>query len=310
MKRLFALLLCIAMMLTLIGCGPAETPDTPAPTAAPTAAPTETPTETATETVTEAPTEVVADTAIVRNDSCAFTVTKMELNEHLGLQIYASCENNTDRAMTFSWSNVSVCGFMYDPMWAEEVPGNQTVETVIGIDTYALEQMGIESIDQITFTLTAQDSEEFMNAPAVNDVFTIYPTGKTEDQVVYPAYVPTAEQIQITDDPITFIISSTDDELADYYTLNVYISNPTERNLLISWEDVTVNGKDVNPFWATSVAAGKQAYSAITFNWADLEAVGIEAVEEISFRLQAFDGDDWEAAPVVDEVFQFSTGSK
>lgn len=310
MKRLFAMLLCIAMMLTLIGCGPAETPDTPAPTAAPTAAPTEAPTEAATEAATEAPTEAAVDTAIVRNDSCAFTVTKMEFNEHLGLQIYASCENLTDRAMIFSWSNVSVCGFMYDPMWAEEVPGNQTVETVIGIDTYALEQMGIESVDQITFTLTVQDSEEFMNAPAVNEVFSIYPTGKTEDQVVYPAYVPTAEQIKITDAPITFIISGTDDELADYYTLNVYISNPTEQNLLISWEDVTVNGKDVNPFWATTVAAGKQAYSTITFNWADLESVGIEAVEEISFRLQAFDGDDWEAAPVVDEVFQFSTGSK
>ena len=310
MKRLFAMLLCIVMLLTLAACGAAETPDTPAPTTAPAAAPTEIPTEAATEIATEAPTEVVADTAIVSNDSCAFTVTKMEFNEHLGLQIFASCENKTDRAMIFSWSNVSVCGFMYDPMWAEEVPGGETLDTVIGIDTYALEQMGIESAEQITFTLTVQDSEEFMNAPAVNEVFSIYPTGKTEDQVVFPSYVPTAEQIKITADPITFIICSADDELADYYTLNVYISNPTEQNLLISWEDVTVNGASVNPFWAASVAAGKQAYSAITFNWADLEGAGIETVEEISFRLQAFDGDDWEAAPVVDETYRVSWRSK
>lgn len=309
MNRLIAMLLCIAMMLSLAACGAAETPNTTAPTVTPTAAPTEVPTEAATEIATEAPTQP-ADSEIVSSERCAFTVTAMEFNEHLGLQISARCENKTDRAMIFSWSNVSVCGFMYDPMWAEEVPGGQTLDTVIGIDTYALEQIGIESVDQITFTLTVQDSEEFMNAPLVNEIFSIYPTGKTEDQVVYPTYVATAEQIRITGEPITFIICNSDDELADYYTLNVYISNPTQQNLLISWEDVAVNGESVNPFWAVNVAAGKQAYSQIVFNWADLERAGIETVEEISFRLQAFDGDDWEAAPVVDEGFQFSMSSK
>ena len=312
MKRLFAILLSLIMLLSLAACGAAPEPtEAPASTAAPTEAPSAPPAEEAAPTApAEEPTEAPVDytlsgLTLVDNDSCRFTVTETEFSDHVGLQIHVLCENKSDRSLMFSWNNVSVCGFMYDPLWAEEVAAGKKVNTVIGIDTYALEQMNVTSVDQIDFDLWVQDSEEFMNEPVVNEGFCIYPTGKTPDQVKFPVYEPSeTDTVIAANDALTFLVMNVDDELADYYTLNCYIANHTGKNLMISWDEVSVNGFMVNPFWATVVAAGKQAYAEIIFYRSDLEKQDIEVVQDIEFTLQVTDADTW------DDVYQLTTNFK
>ena len=302
MKRLILTVLCICMMLSLAACGTKPEPTEPpvTPTAAPTAP-----------AATEAPTEAPADYSLsgltlVDNESCSFTITGTEYNEHLGLQLQVLCENKSSRPLMFSWNDTSVCGFMYDPLWAEEVAAGKKVNTTIGIDTYALEQMNVESVDEITFNLYVQDSEEFMNEPIVNESFTIYPTGKNADTAIFPEYQHTQGETVIVDNgEVTFIIQNVDDELADYYTLTCYIANHTDKNLMFYWDDVSVNGFMVNPFWALSVAAGKQAYTEIIFFRSDLDAQDIEVVQEIEFNLLVSDNDDWEADYLLNEVYTF-----
>lgn len=303
MKRIILTVLSICLMLSLCACGAA--PEATEPPAAPTAAPTA-PRETATPTAapTEAPS--LSELTLVDNDHCRFTVTGTEYNDHLGLQIQVLCENESDRPLMFTWNDTSVCGFMYDPMWAEEVAAGKQVRSTVGIDTYALERIGVDSVEEITFTLYVQDSEEFMNEPVVNEGFSIYPTGKMPDQVVYPEYQHTeGESVIVDNDTLTFIIENVDDELADYYTLNCYIANKTGKNMLISWDNVSVNGFMVNPFWAISVAAGKQAYAEIIFYRSELEAQDIEVVQDIEFNLLVSDNDDWMADYLLDEIYTF-----
>lgn len=306
MKRMMIILLLAAMALSLCACGAQPAPETP--TAAPTAAPTlPGSTEAPTEVPTEAPADYnLSDLTLVDNENCAFTVTGAEFNDHLGLQIHVLCENKSGRPLMFSWNNVSVCDFMYDPLWAEEVAAGKKVNTIIGIDTFALEQMNVDSVDAITFDLQVQDSEEFMEAPVVSESFTIYPTGKQPDQVVFPEYQHTEGETVIVDNgDVTFIIMNVDDELAEYYTLNCYLANHTNKNLMFFWDDVSVNGFMVNPFWALSVAAGKQAYTEIIFFRSDLDQQDIEVVQDIEFRLQVSDNDDWEADYLLDQVYTF-----
>lgn len=296
MKRLMILALCLVFSASLLGCG--KTPEATQPPLTPTNPPTAAP--------TVAPTEPYTETALVRNDQCSFTVTDLEVNEHLGLQIHVLCENTSDRPLMFSWNNTSVCGFMYEPMWAEEVAAGKKVNSTIGIDTYSLEQIGINTVEEVTFTLMVQDSEEFMNPPVVEQTHTIYPTGKTADTVNLPQYRHQEEETVIVDnEDLTFIIRSVDDELADLYTLNCYLANKTDDNLIVSWEDVSVNGFMVNPFWSVAVAAGKQAYSDVLFYRSDLEEQDIEVIQNIEFRLQAMDYDNWDEDYLINEIFTF-----
>ena len=314
MKKLFILLLSLMLTAGLYACGAA-----PAPTEAP-LFPTEAP---AAADATEAPTEVPADGApkvdesqtqqenlqleLYRNEACAFTVTETEYNEHLGLQVHVLCENNSDNTLLFTWNNTAVCGYMYEPYWAEEVAAGKKVNSTIDFDTYALEQMGITSVDDIIFTLSVIDAENFLDAPLVNQGFRIYPTGKTANQVVYPEYVhKNGETVIVENDVLTFIIESVEDEVSEFYTLNCYVANHTGKNLMISWDAVSVNGFMVDPFWATSVAAGMQAFTQVNFLRSDLEEQGIEDVSEIEFTILAYDDDNWDADYLLSETYIFN----
>ena len=113
MKRIFSLLLCVAMLLSLAACGGSEevAPTTPAvvateppqtvpPTEAPTVAPTEPP------IAVSVPDEI----PLVDHEDVTVVITGIENNEHLGMQLQIQCVNKTSRALMFSWDMVSVCG--------------------------------------------------------------------------------------------------------------------------------------------------------------------------------------------------------
>ena len=311
MKRFLAFLLCAVMLLSFAACGRSEEP---APTAAPTApaalptdaVQTDAPTDPA--EVTEPAPAVTApeNLVIIDNESATFILTRVEESEHLGMQLHVQCINKTDRALIFSWDMVSVCGYMYDPFWAEEVAAGKIANSTIDLDTYALEKMGIISVGEITFTLRIYDSEDWMEAPIVLDVFTIYPTGLNAETVRFPVREETAGQVVVADDEnVRFVIEWADDEDSYAYTVYAYMENKTDKNLMFAWDLVSVNGLMVDPFWATVVAAGKNACSAITFYRSDLTENGITDVNEIEFTLTVSDYENWDAVNLLDKTFTY-----
>jgi hypothetical protein len=315
MKKTFALLLCAATLFAFAACGGSEAPapteaavsvtEAPAETAAPTAAPTEAaPTETV-----PAPTEprkLLENAVLFDSDDASFIVTKAEDSDHLGMQLHVQCVNKSSRTLLFSWDMVSVCGYMYDPMWAEEVAAGKTANSIIDLDTYALETMGIESVDEITFTLRISDSANWMDAPVAEEVHTIYPTGLTADTLILPAHPARDAQVVVAEDEnIRFVIDDAFDD-ASSYVLQVYIENNTDRNLMYAWDLVSVNGKMIDPFWAVSVTAGKKACTEITFYRSELEANGITEVSDIEFELIVSDYDDWESPNLMEQVYTYN----
>lgn len=316
MKRLFALFLCVCLLLSLAGCGrseqtaPTEAPvpvtvpvTEPVPTQAP-ATPTQAP---------AAPTQVPAapvpmgETVLVDNEEVTFTVLKAEDSEHLGMQLHVNCVNKTAGALIFSWDMVSVCGYMYDPIWSVEVAPGKSANSIIGLDTYALEKLGISSVDEITFTLHVFDSENWMEEPIIQKVFTIYPTGLNAATLQLPQRPAAAADTVVADDEnIRFVIESVDGESSSRYSLSVYLRNKTDRNLMFFWDMVSVNGMMIDPFWAVSVAAGKNACSQITFDRSDLEQNGIREVSEIEFTLIVSDYDNWDTDDLLKKTFVYN----
>lgn len=111
------------------------------------------------------------------------------------------------------------------------------------------------------------------------------------------------EEILVDNENCTFKITDIESDGDWGYTLKVYLENKTDKNLMFSWDDVSVNGFMCDPFWATSVQAGKKANSEISFSETDFEENGIENVENIEFKLSVYDDDNWDAAYLVDETF-------
>ena len=158
---------------------------------------------------------------------------------------------------------------------------------------YSLETMGIRAVDEITFQLDVVSSENWMDAPYVAEYFTIYPTGRSADTVVYPVrQTLESQEVLVDDENMTFIIEYVEEQDLNY-AVRCYIENKTAGTLMTNWENVTVNGVPVDPFWTALVAPGKSAYADVLFNTADLENAGIDVVEQIDFDLFAYDDADW-----------------
>lgn len=296
MKKFISFLICAALLTHLSACSRPEDNVPTAPTVAPsTQAPTEPP-------VVQSP---MKETVLVDNDAAAFTVTEAKTSSHAGMQLYVRCVNKTDRALMFSWDMVSVCGYMYDPLWAVEVAAGKSANSIIDLDTYQLEKLGITSVDEVTFTLRIYDSEDWMEPPVVQQVYTIYPTGLSADTLILPAHPSRDTQVIIADDEnLRFVIEQAQEETSTY-TLQVYMENKTERNLMYSWDLVSVNGSMIDPLWAAPVAAGKRACSEISFSRSDLEKNAITDISDISFQLIVSDYDDWSAPNLLKQVYTY-----
>ena len=310
MKRIFCLLLVLCLVLSLAACGkqesnPTEAPEQPAPTELPTEAPVVTETEAPTEAPTEPPVVSFEAVELINNENLIFAVTEFVTSEHLGLEMKVYCENKAERPVIFSLDGVAVCGIMYDPFWAEEVTGGSAIYSTVSFDTFQLEEMGITSIDEISFHLSVVDSEEWMNEPLADDDFTIYPTGLTAETVVYPEYRhKNGETIVLDNENLLFIIEKVDDAGDDLFSISCYIANRTDKDLLLSWDGVSVNSMMVDPFWAAAVGAGKQLYTTVSFFRSDLEAQGIEDVREIVFTLTGIDYENFDTILEENLTFQ------
>lgn len=89
------------------------------------------------------------------------------------------------------------------------------------------------------------------------------------------------------------------------YTLKAYIENrSSDKNMMFSMEDVSVNGLMCDPFWAESVKAGAKSNTDISFSNSALERSGISQITEISGTIRVHDDDDWMADDYVKEAFQ------
>ena len=115
---------------------------------------------------------------------------------------------------------------------------------------------------------------------------------------------PQFSEITLVDDAnCTVTVKSIDEDALFGYTLNVYLENKTDKELMYTVDNVSVNGFMCDPFWATTVAPGKKSNAQITFMESDFESNGITEVEDITFTLKVYDNNDWMADDLVLETF-------
>ena len=232
-------------------------------------------------------------------------IVKAEVDKFWGFTLDVYCENKTTKPLSFSVDDVIVNGYLSDPLWAKEVAAGKKSNDDINFSSTSFEEIGITTADEIIFTLKVRDAEDWMADALLKKTFTIYPTGLTAETVVYPERRTSAdEQILVSNDKVLVVLIDTKNDNIWGYTLNCYIENKTDQALMFSWDDVSVNGFMIDPFWAKEVVPHARCYTGISFFESDFKKNKIETVDEIEFSFRIYLSDDWMAEDLLKETMK------
>ncbi len=106
----------------------------------------------------------------------------------------------------------------------------------------------------------------------------------------------------IDNEHVTVIVTGYEDDEIWGYTANLFLLNKTDKTVMFSVDEASVNGFMADPLFATSVNGGNCAFTSMS--WADttLEENGITEVNEIEIKFRAYDSDNWTGDDFADEV--------
>ena len=241
------------------------------------------------------------ETALIDQEDVKFVIKSItQKGSSYKLSVYL--ENNTDRNLMFAVKDAAVNGFMNDPFWAKVVNAGMKSNTTIEFNDI---DDSITDVTDVTMMINISDDEDWEADDIVDDTFTIYPLG--EDAVKEYTYTAGKKDIVLADNDSCRIVVTgfeTDDILG--YAMNIYIENKTDKELMFSTDDVSVNGFMCDPFWADSVMPKCRANTQIHWSDTGLKEAGIakEEIQKITLPFKVSDNEDWGSDDLLSETFE------
>ena len=296
MKRFASLLIALMLTLSLAACGGETTPDTNDGTN-----PSQSESnkdEEKTDKNEISFTEVVA----VDNAECLIKITEIDPDNMWGFTLKAQLENkSTDKTYMFSVESAAINGVQCDPVFATEVAAGKKSNEEISFADDEREEKGVGDYTDIELTFRVYDSNDWEADAVAKETIHIYPYG--EDKAVkFVREAQASDNILIDNEYVTVTVTGYEDDEIWGYTVNLFLLNKTDNNVMFSVDEASVNGIMADPFYATSVSAGKCAFSSMAWSDTTLEENSITEIEEIEFNFRAYNEDDWSGNDFANET--------
>ena len=299
MKKLMSIMLALLMVLMLAACGDAEADEASAPDAV-----AEGNIAVQDETQeTENETEIVfEEMTVVDNEYCTIKITEIIPDDMWGYTLKLFLENkSSDVTYMFAGESAAINGIEIEPFFASEIaPGKKANEEIILLDTELTENGVIEYTD-IELSFRVYDTNDWMADAVAEESVHIYPYGEA-NATAYGRQPQPDDHVIIDNENVTVIVTGYDQDGLWGYTVNLFLVNKTDTTVMFSAEEVSVNGFMLDPFYASSVSAGKSEFSSMSWFDTDFEDNGIENVENIELTFRAYNEDDWSADDYANEM--------
>lgn len=304
MKKLLAGILVLAILLSMAACG-LETKETQQLT---TQSPTEKngedeKTEASTEAPTEAPTEAVknekaeiAETVVFENDDFTITATKLEEDPVWGTSIHFIVDNRTDKNVALSGDRFVVNGITLSGwLYIDAAAGKKGKGELQWAGT-ALEDSHITEIA----TLSAFDAR-IVDTDSYDTLVDVPFEIRTSIADTYVQEINEEGELLWEQDGVTVIAQTTGSSWASH-EVRLFIKNDTGKNMILSADNISVNGFTITGLMSERVQAGTVCYGSLSLFNSELEDADIEEIEEVSFTLRILDPETFSTQAESDEL--------
>ncbi len=236
------------------------------------------------------------------NEECTIKITGIDPDNTWGYTLNAELTNkSSEKTYMFSVLSATINGVVCDPLFATEVtPGNKSNEEIIFYNS-AFEENGITEYTDIELTFSVFDSNDWLADAVAQTTFHVYPYGEDKATTFVREAQPT-DTILVDNDKLTAIVTGYEMDEIWGYTVNLFLVNKTDVEIIFSVENASINGYMADPFYATSVPAGKCAFSSMSWSDSTFAENGITDVEEIQFTLTAYDAQNWSGDAFANEA--------
>ncbi len=242
--------------------------------------------------------EVLAD-----SDDMKITLNSIEDLGPKFLGLNFELENKKNIALTFSSYEFTVNGYVLSSLITQDVEAMSTEDIQVYILKDELRDANIGSVDELFFILDVYNANDFDDNYFYDIVFT-YPTGLTYDDIYVPEKpMYESEQIVVDDGVIEFTVLDKYYDEFNNYVYKIFIKNDTDNSLDFSLGDTFINDGQIYPYFVESVFAHCNKITELTFEKNQLLAEGINDVEKIEFNLFISDSFDYDKEPYLDDVY-------
>ncbi|MGE4572233.1 MAG: hypothetical protein AB7E09_05750 [Candidatus Izemoplasmatales bacterium] len=254
----------------------------------------------------------IINQVIVDNDMMKITILEAYEDGIWGYTLRVYHENKSDMKLMFALDDVIVNGYVISAIWANSLPAGAKATETINLSSSDMEDSGIISVDKIDLYMRVYDYDDWMADDLINDIYTIYPTGLAEEEIIYPERPSSDhEYVLIDNEDLTFIILETYEDSIWGYTLKVYLENKTNSELMFTLDNLLVNGYVISSLWANSVHAGIKDIDEISLSSSDMEDSGLTSVDKVDLYMRVYDYNDWMDDDLINDIYTiYPTGLK
>lgn len=253
------------------------------------------------------------------NGSTAATETTIEeqvLFDHDGVKITAKeyvtdsiwgegikllIENDGEKTVGVSCDDLIVNDYMMSNMFSASVAPGKKVNETLDLFSTELEAAGITNVGQVEIQFHLYDEETFETTYTAELV-----TIKTSNYENMDTTPDDAGQELYNEDGIRIVGKYVDEDSFWGSAVLLYMENNSGRDVIISSEDLSVNGYMITSLLSSHVNDGKKCIDEITLFSESLEENNIESIDEIELRFEILDPDTYETITST-EMITFKT---
>ena len=229
----------------------------------------------------------IDESVIVDQDGIKIIATEYVSDSIMGDGIKLLVENNSDKDYTVGCDALIVNDYMITDLFVSEIAAGKKANETMYLSSSSLSAAGIENVGKIEMYLHAYDSE--LNYLFKN-VYTELHTSEFDNMDTTPNDAGT----ELYNENGIEIVGKTVDEDSFWGTaILLYTENTSGKNVGISVDDMSINGFMMSPFFSTTVYDGKKSIDEITVFSSDLEANGIESIEDVELKFHIYDADSY-----------------
>lgn len=251
----------------------------------------------------EKPVIVFEEITVIDNEFCTIKITGINPDNLWGYTLNAYLENKSkDTTFMFSIDGAAINGIQTQPLFASEVAPNKKSNVEISFMDSTFSNYSASDFTDIELSFRVYDSNDWAADEVAEVKQNIYPLGQ-EKAIHYVRPSQPTDTVLVDNDQLTIVVTGYEIDDIWGYSANFYLVNKTDKEVMVSVDDVSVNGYMADPFFATTIKPNKVQFSSMTWSDSVFEENSISEVESIEMTLKVYDAKNWLDQDIFLETF-------